>query len=199
MEVTATRRPATLYPADLEDPDSAGGSSCRARTTKASLFAHRQGSSGHGFQFHRFGGGLWRSSNEVQDEEIAAGDASVAYSHPGPRLCGKDRGGPRGRSGFRSLGNLLHSVTSGFPWGTIDQPALTAHACPYPSLADGDRNVLSDGENVVSPELIGGRGRVDAMPGWMEAPLPIVKPPSPPVYYGVCGVSWFPIPPGEGD
>ena len=98
---------------------------------------------------------LWKELNEIQDEEVrrqmlrritrtlAAGYAEkIEGSTPAERI--------------RSLGALLAqrripvSVE-----GPADQPALTAHACPYPALADTDRNVCLM-EKMLFSELIGG-------------------------------------------
>ena len=84
------------------------------------------------------------------------GRCSVGSLAPWPPAMRKRSRGRTPAERIRSLGDLLAqrripvSVE-----GPADQPSLTAHACPYPSLADSDRNVCLM-EKMLFSELIGG-------------------------------------------
>ena len=56
------------------------------------------------------------------------------------------------------------------------------HACPYPNLAESDRNVCAM-EKMLFSELVGGRGGADLRVAWMGGVIADFKPMSVAVRY----------------
>ena len=98
---------------------------------------------------------LWKELNEIQDEEVRRQMLRRITRTLAAGYAGKIEGSTPAER-IRSLGALLAqrripvSVE-----GSTEQSSLTAHACPYPSLADNDRNVCLM-EKMLFSELIGG-------------------------------------------
>jgi predicted ArsR family transcriptional regulator len=100
---------------------------------------------------------LWREVRSIPDVEVRRGllrrvVAGLAAAY-GPQIEGRT---PEER--MRSLTELLSqrrvSFTVDSPAGGDDLPMLTAHACPYPELAEQDRGICIL-EKMLFSELVG--------------------------------------------
>jgi predicted ArsR family transcriptional regulator len=100
---------------------------------------------------------LWREVRSIPDTEVRRGllrrvVAGLAAAY-GPQIEGRT---PEER--MRSLTELLSqrrvSFTVESAAGTDDLPMLTAHACPYPELAEQDRGICLL-EKMLFSELVG--------------------------------------------
>ena len=98
---------------------------------------------------------LWREFSQIQDDELRRQMLRRIARTLAAGYAEKIRGNTAAER-IRSLGELL--AQRRIPVSiedSLDQSTLTAHACPYPSLAESDRNVCQM-EKMLFSELIGG-------------------------------------------